>query len=57
MDTYDLVTAVVARSVANGLKLGLPGDLVDYKNVKGQKLFQRIAVSETSLAKEMKWEV
>jgi acetyl/propionyl-CoA carboxylase alpha subunit len=57
VDTYDLVTAVVARSVANGVKLNLPGELVDYKNVRGQKLFQRISVTETSLSKEMKWEV
>lgn len=45
VDTFDLVTAVVARSVANGVKLGLPAELVDYKNVRGQKLFQRISVS------------
>jgi 3-methylcrotonyl-CoA carboxylase alpha subunit len=57
VDPYDLVTAVVARGVADGAKLGLPADLVDYKNVRGQKLVQRVAVSDTSLAKELKWEV
>jgi 3-methylcrotonyl-CoA carboxylase alpha subunit len=57
VDPFDLVTAVAARNVANGEKLGLPADLVDYKNVRGQKQLQRIVVNETSLAKELKWEV
>jgi 3-methylcrotonyl-CoA carboxylase alpha subunit len=57
VDPFDLVTAVAARNVANGEKLGLPADLVDYKNVRGQKQLQRIVVHETSLAKELKWEV
>lgn len=57
VDPYDLVTAIIARSVHNGAKLNLPADLVDYKNVRGQALIQRISVSETSLAKELKWEV
>lgn len=57
VDPFDLVTAIAARNVANGEKLGLPADLVDYKNVRGQKQLQRIVVNETSLAKELKWEV
>lgn len=57
VDPYDLVTAVIARSVTNGAKLGLPAELVDFKNVKGQKLIQRLSVTETSLAKELKWDV
>lgn len=57
VDPYDLVTAIIARSVHNGSKLNLPADLVDYKNVRGQALIQRISVSETSLAKELKWDV
>ena len=57
VDPFDLVTAVAARNVANGEKLGLPADLVDYKNVRGQRQLQRIVVNETSLAKELKWEV
>ena len=57
VDPFDLVTAIAARNVANGEKLGLPADLVDYKNVRGQKQLQKIVVNETSLAKELKWEV
>jgi acetyl/propionyl-CoA carboxylase alpha subunit len=57
VDPYDLVTAVVARSVACGSQLGLPAELAEFRNVRGQKQVQRIAVSDTSLAKELKFEV
>ena len=57
VDPYDVVSAVVARSVASGSQLGLPAELVEFRNVRGQKQIQRIVVNETSLAKELKYEV
>lgn len=57
VDPYDVVSAVVARSVANGSQLGLPAELVDFRNVRGQKQVQSIVINETSLTKELKYEV
>ncbi len=52
IDHFDLVSAVVARNVAKGGSLGLPSDLIEFRNVKGQKELQHITINETSLAKE-----
>lgn len=57
VDPYDVVSAVVARSVASGSQLGLPAELVDFRNVHGQKQVQRIVVNDTSLANELKYSV
>ena len=57
IDTYDLVTAVVARIYTNGARLGLPSDLINYKNVRNQIEMESIIVHDTSLAEDLKFEV
>jgi acetyl/propionyl-CoA carboxylase alpha subunit len=57
IDIFDLVSAVVVRSVTNGHNINLPNELVDFKNVKGQKEVQTITVHDTSLAGDLKFEV
>jgi hypothetical protein len=52
-----LISAVVARNVAKGSSLGLPTDLIEFRNVKGQKELQHITINETSLAKEHAFDV
>jgi len=43
--------------VVKGGSLGLPSDLIEFRNVKGQKELQHITVNETSLAKEHAFDV
>lgn len=50
VDSFDLVTAVVARTAAYSDSLGLPRDLLGYRNVPTKET-HTIAVSDTSLAK------
>jgi acetyl/propionyl-CoA carboxylase alpha subunit len=37
VDIFNLVTAVVARSVEHASKIKLPNELIGYRNVKNQK--------------------
>jgi len=57
VDTFDLVTAVVARSVDHARKINLPKDLINFRNVKNQKELQKVTVHDTSLSKDLHWNI
>ena len=57
VDHFDLVTAAVARNVYFATKLNLPRGVVNYRNVKGQKQLQTVSVKDTSLAKDLEWNI
>ena len=57
VDTFDLVTAVVARSVDHARKINLPNDLINFRNVKNQKVLQKVSVHDTSLSKDLHWSI
>lgn len=57
VDTFDLVTAVVARSVDHARKINLPNDLINFRNVKNQKELQKVSVHDTSLSKDLRWDI
>jgi len=57
VDTFDLVTAVVARSVDHARKINLPKDLINFRNVKNQKELQKVTVHDTSLSKDLHWDI
>ena len=51
-----MVTAVVARGASYSSALGLPQELVSYKNVPS-KQSHKVVVNDTSLAKEIQIEL
>lgn len=55
VDSFDLVTAIVARNLNHAAKLNLPKSLLNYRNVRGHKDIQRVKVHDTSLSKDVEW--
>jgi hypothetical protein len=57
VDSFELVTAVLARSVDHARKINLPKDLINFRNVKNQKEIQKVSVHDTSLSKDLHWDI
>jgi hypothetical protein len=50
-----LVTAIVAKNIRQTSTLGLPTDLLNFRNVNHFKSIEIVSVKDTSLAKEVKF--
>ena len=51
IDSFDLVTAAIARDLKFQSKINLPDSLKSYRNVKSQKQTHKVSVKETSISK------
>ena len=49
VDDFSLISAVLARSHHNNKNLSLPGELVNFRNVKGRIYKHQVSINETSI--------
>ena len=49
MDDFSLISSILARSHHHNNSVLLPGELINFRNVKGRTYKHKISISETSI--------